>query len=243
VAAGGLETADRRQECDRLKTVKLAVDANGSPITLQAQSWLVCFVPGLKKQWWHPFVHKRHKHVFVMRPAGPGAWTLFEPWWHRILVATITSEQARKFPLWGARGDVLLVRVAIPGRGSQMRGWMNCAALASYLLGRTYWVWAPHGLYKHLLHEPNVCRVDVSTLLELDAANKLAAGSRVVAPCDECRPGMPNRCEGAAKPFCMNCGRDLEADESVSTNGWFPPARVRSWARVHEAAGRDVRSR
>jgi hypothetical protein len=136
-----------------LEVIKLEVDQYGSPITLELGRWFVCFVPGLKKQWWHPFVNKRHKHVFAMRPAGPGEWTLFEPWWHRLLTATITSEQARKFLLWGAHGDVLHVWEAVPGRGSQVRGWMTCAALASFLLGRKYWVWTPHGLFKLLLRE------------------------------------------------------------------------------------------
>ncbi len=176
-------------------------------MTLEAGSWFVCFVPGLKKQWWHRFVNEMHKHVFAMRPARPGEWTLFEPWWHRLLTATINSEQARKFLLWGARGDVLLVREAIPGRGSQARGWMTCAALASYLLGRPYWVWTPHGLYKLLLREPNVCRVDVSVLLTFDAT-ELAGKSRVIAACDECAPSAPKP-PGAPKPFCMHCGRDL----------------------------------
>jgi len=57
------------------------------------------------------------------------------------------------------------------------------------------------------LREPNVCRVDVSALLEFDAA-KLAAGSRVIAACDHCIPGA-HRPPGVAKPFCMRCGRDL----------------------------------
>jgi hypothetical protein len=153
-------------------------------------------------------VNKRHKHVFAMRPAGKGEWTLFEPWWHRLMTATITLEQARKFLLWGARGDVLLVREAIPGVGGQVRGWMTCAALASYLLGRSYWVWTPHGLYKLLLREPNVCRVDVSVLLTLDAG-ELTKGSRVIIACDECAPGSHRRRPGAPKPFCMKCGRDL----------------------------------
>ena len=152
-------------------------------------------------------MHKVHKHVFAMRPVGPGEWILFEPWWHRLLVATITSEPARKFLLWGARGDVLLVREAIPGHGSQVRGWMTCATLTSYLLGRRYWVWTPHGLYKLLLDEPNVCRVDVSSLLTIDAA-KLTGDSRVLAACDQCAPGAPQP-PGAAKPFCMKCGRDI----------------------------------
>lgn len=192
----------------KLETIELEIDQNGSPVALEAGSWLVCFVPGLEKQWWHPFVNKRHKHVFAMRPAGNGEWTLFEPWWHRLLTATITSDQARKFLIWGARGDVLHVHEAIPGQGSQVRGWMTCAALASYLLGRKYWVWTPHGLYKLLLREPNVCRVDVTRLVATDDAN-LAKASRVIAACDECAPGAPKRRPGAPKPFCMKCGRDL----------------------------------
>ena len=186
----------------------LDLDEFGSPVPLAAGAWYVCFVPGLKKQWWHPFVHSRHKHVFVMKPAGPGEWTLLEPWWHRLLATTITSEQARKFLLWGAQGDVLHVREAVPGRGSQLRGWMTCAALASYLLGRPYWVWTPHGLYKRLLREPNVCRVDVSRLVRLDTAN-LAQASQIIMACDECAPGTHKRRPGAPKPFCMTCGRDV----------------------------------
>jgi hypothetical protein len=203
--------SDQPQRADpegrELETVPLVIDKDGSPVTLEAGSWFVCFVPGLKKQWWHRFVNKTHKHVFAMRPARPGEWTLFEPWWHRLLTATIPSEQARKFLLWGARGDVLLVLEAIPGRGSQVRGWMTCAALASYLLGRPYWVWTPHGLYKLLLREPNVCRVDVSVLLTFDAT-ELAKESRVIVACGECAPGAPKR-PGAPKPFCINCSRDL----------------------------------
>lgn len=201
-----------------LKTVELEIDQDGSPVTLEAGSWFVCFVPGLKKQWWQPFAHKVHKHVFAMRPAGPGGWTLFEPWRHRLLTATITPEQGRKVLLWGARGDVLLVREAIPGRGSQVRGWMNCAALVSFLLGRSYWVWTPHGLYKRLLREPNVCRVDVSVLLTLNDAN-LASGSRVIAACEECAPGAQKRRPGVPKPFCMCCGRDLPSGRDRPNTG------------------------
>lgn len=190
------------------RTIELPLDKYGSPVSLDAESWLVCFVPGLVKQWWHPFVHGRHKHVFALKPSASGEWTLFEPWWHRLLTTTITSEQARKFLVWGARGDVLHVHEAVPGRGSQIRGWMTCAALASYLLGRPYWVWTPHGLYKLLLREPNVCRVDVSPLVRLDAA-ALARASQAIMTCDECQPGVPERRPGAPKPFCMKCGRDL----------------------------------
>lgn len=203
-----------------LDVVEIELDQHGSPVPLQPAGWYVCFVPGLVKQWWQPFVHEKHKHVFAMRPARPGEWTLFEPWWHRLLTATITSEQARKFLLWGARGDVLHVYEAIPGRGSQVRGWMSCATLTSYLLGRSYWVWTPHGLYKLLLREPGVCRVDVSRLVTLNAA-ELAKASSAIMTCDECKTGVPKRRPGVPKPFCMNCGRDL-------VPGWDRSAAVRT---------------
>jgi len=193
------------------ETVPLEIDRDGSPVTLEAGSWFLCFVPGLQKQWWHPLVNRRHQHVFAMRPEKDGEWTLFEPWWRRLLTATISSAQARKFLLWGARGDVLLVREAIPGCGSQVRGWMTCAALSSYLLGRKYWVWTPHGLYKLLMREPRVCRVDVSALLEQDLATLAVPDSRVVAACSKCSPGAPGP-PGAFKPFCLKCGRDLDSD-------------------------------
>lgn len=196
-----------------LDVFQLEVDKNGALVSLEPGSWFVCFVPGLQKQWWHPFVHKVHKHVFALRPEKPGEWTLFEPWWHRLLNATVNSEQAKKFLLWGAAGDVLLVREAIPGAGSQVRGWMTCAALASYLLGRDYWVWTPHGLYQRLVQEPNVCHVDVSALLDLDEA-QLTSGTRRVTACAECAPGVVKHRAGAPKPFCMHCGRDL-------VEGWW----------------------
>jgi hypothetical protein len=203
----GDQRTDRRGR--ELEVIKLELDKDGAPLTIEPRAWFVCFVPGLKKQWWHRFVNERHKHVFAMRPAGPGLWTLFERWWHRLLTATITSEQARKFLIWGARGDVLHVREAVPGRGSQVRGWMTCATLASFLLGRKYWVWTPHGLYKLLLRELGVCRVDVSALLRLDEA-KLAEASLVLAACEKgCAPGAPKNQRGAPKPFCMDCGRYL----------------------------------
>jgi hypothetical protein len=207
-----------------LEVVQIEVDQYGSPIPSQPAGWYVCFVPGLVKQWWHRYVNKRHTHVFAIRPAGPGEWTLFEPWWNRLLMSTITSEQARKFLLWGARGDVLHVREAIPGRGSQIRGWMSCATLTSYLLGRSYWVWTPHGLYKLLLREPGVCRVDVSRLVRLNAA-ELAKASSAVMACDECMPGAPKHRPGTLKPFCMNCGRDLVP---FAPEGHGSDARVQS---------------
>jgi predicted outer membrane lipoprotein len=68
--------------------LRLSLDENGSPATVPPGDWLVCFVPGLQKQWCHPFVHGRHKHVFAMRAEPTGMWTLFEPWWRRLLTAS-----------------------------------------------------------------------------------------------------------------------------------------------------------
>jgi hypothetical protein len=195
------------------QVIELQVDEHGSPVTIEPRVWFMCFVPGLKKQRWHPFVNKRHKHVFAMRPAEAGKWTLFEPWWQRLLTATISTAAARKFLIWSARGDVLSVREAVPGQGSQVRGWMTCAALASYLLGRPYWVWTPHGLYKLLLRESDVCRVDVTALITFDDA-KLDDASLAIVGCDACAPGAP-------KPFCMECGRDdVIRDRSASQYSW-----------------------
>lgn len=144
----------------------IEIDEHGSPVTLEPADWLVLFVPGLRKQWWHPFVHVRHKHCFLMRPSGAGGYILVEPWWTRMMISTLTAAQARKFLLWGVRGDVLLVREKIPGAGSQVRGWMTCAALTAYLLGRSYPVWTPHGLYRRLLRERGVRRVSSLRLLQ-----------------------------------------------------------------------------
>jgi hypothetical protein len=150
----------------QLSNADFEIDQHGSPVALEPADWLVLFVPGLRKQWWHPFVHARHKHCFVMRPGVEGGYILVEPWWTRMMISTLTAAQARKFLLWGAQGDVLVVRENIPGAGSQVRGWMTCAALTAYLLGRSYPVWTPHGLYRRLLREPGVRRVNPVFLLQ-----------------------------------------------------------------------------
>lgn len=144
----------------------IEIDQHGSPVTLEPAEWLVLFVPGLRKQWWHPLVHGRHKHCFLMRPDGANGYIIVEPWWTRMMITTLTAAQARKFLLWGSRGDMLLVRENVPGAGSQVRGWMTCAAMTAYMLGRNYTVWTPHGLYQRLLREPGVRKVDPSPLLE-----------------------------------------------------------------------------
>ena len=42
-----------------------SADENGSLVTVDPVDWIVCFVPGLERQWWHRFVHHKHKHVFA----------------------------------------------------------------------------------------------------------------------------------------------------------------------------------
>lgn len=172
----GIETA-----AAALSTVKREADQNGSPATIDAGIWFVCFVPGIRRQWWHPLVHKTHKHVFAMRPEQDGGWTLFEPWWHRLVATSLSPEQVRKFLLWAAAGDVVAVREHIPGKGSQIRGWMTCAGLVSYLLGRPYRVWTPHSFYKLLSRELDAWRVDVFALLRLGASELSAAGQTIAA--------------------------------------------------------------
>lgn len=142
----------------------IPVDAHGSPVSLEPGCWYVCFVPGLKRQWWHPFVHRVHKHVFVIRPDGDNRWLLIESWWNRILATTLSAEQAESFLRWAARGSILLVREHIPGTSSQVRGWMTCAALVAHHLGRSYWVWTPHQLYRALRREPDTREVNVPQL-------------------------------------------------------------------------------
>lgn len=100
----------------------LSLNPDGSWIPLEPGSWLVCFVPGINRQWWQPFVHRVHKHVFAIRPAEGGKWIVFEPWRTRLLAATIPPEAAEKFLFWGAMGTCCWF--ANPFRGAQAR----CAA-------------------------------------------------------------------------------------------------------------------
>jgi hypothetical protein len=93
-------------------------------------------------------------------------WVLFEPWWTRIMVTALTMDEALKFLRWGAVGSILKVEERIPGDGSQTRGWANCAVLISLMLGRSYWTWTPHGLYKRLSSEAGVQSIDLTEFLE-----------------------------------------------------------------------------
>jgi AefR-like transcriptional repressor, C-terminal domain len=158
----------RREVDDQTRVEKvrpLIIDDEGAPVTIAPRTWFVCFVPGLRRQWWHRFVLSKHKHVFALHRNADGRWTLFEPWWSRLLVATVTTEGAIPFLRWGMLGEILEVREDVPGAGSQMRGWMNCAALTAFMLGRSYWVWSPSALYRRLSSEPDVARVDMGSVL------------------------------------------------------------------------------
>lgn len=145
---------------------QLSVDENGAPVTFEASRWLVCFVPGLKPQFWHRLVHQTHKHVLLLKPNTDGTWTLFEPWWTRLLVRTISTDQAVRFLTWATMGDVLLVEEDIPGRGSQIRGWTNCVSLAAFVLGRPYCVWSPHALYERLRSEARTQAIDAADFID-----------------------------------------------------------------------------
>ena len=142
-----------------------SLDMNGSLVTVAPADWIVCFVPGLRRQWWHRFVHHRHKHVFAMRPTSTGSWLLVEPWWTRMMVTILPPADAVKFLRWGATGDILRVGEAVPGKASQIRGWSNCAVLSAFLLGRSSWAWTPHGLYRELLRDKSTRTENVEQLL------------------------------------------------------------------------------
>lgn len=142
-----------------------SIDENGSLVTVPPADWIVCFVPGLKKQWWHRFCNRDHKHVFALRPMETGSWVLVEPWWTRLMVTVLPSSDAVRFLRWGAAGDMVRLREAVPGRGNQLKGWFNCAVMVGFLLGRSSWVWTPHALYKQLVSETGVEHEDVESLL------------------------------------------------------------------------------
>lgn len=142
-----------------------SADNNGSLVTVEPVDWIICFVPGLQRQWWHRFVHHKHKHVFAMRPTNTGSWLLVEPWWTRMMVTILPPADAVKFLRWGGTGDILRVREAVPGKASQIRGWSNCAVITAFVLGRPSWTWTPHGLYRQLLREKTTRRENVEQLL------------------------------------------------------------------------------
>lgn len=197
---------DKHSESQELK-----LNPDGSLVELEPGSWFVGIVPPIEKEWWNRFAHKDHTHVFALRPVGDGQWLIVESWWTRVQIAVVNPAAARKFLRWGAEGDVFLVQEDVPGRSTQWRIWVNCANLVAHVLGRSYWVWTPHQLYRRLTKEPDACHINASALLEKDLSEIGSGESRVVEHCEHCRPGtaQPGR-RGTAKPFCMKCGRDLE---------------------------------
>jgi hypothetical protein len=140
------------------------IDAYGTLVTMEPADWLVCFVPGLKPEWWHRFAHTKHQHVFAVRPAKAGNWLLVESWKHRLHVQVLELTEVQKFFRWAALGDVLRVREHVPGLAWQARGWSNCAVLTALVLGRRSWSWTPHGLYEELLREDGVTKEDLAYL-------------------------------------------------------------------------------
>lgn len=161
------QTPHGESRCDAVPDdLIIEVDRDGSPVSKRASEWLVCFVPGLQKQWWHRFTHPRHKHVFALKMVADDQWVIFEPWWNRMMVTTLAVDEAVKFLRWGAAGSILKVTERIPGDGSQACGWANCAVQISLMLGRPYRTWTPHGLYKRLSAEVGVESIDVAEFLE-----------------------------------------------------------------------------
>jgi hypothetical protein len=188
------------QAKDFLADLKSSLDGNGTLVSLRAVDWLVCFVPGLEQEWWHRFVHPAHQHVFAMRPLRGGLWLVVESWKKRLSVASVDVRDALKFMRWASVGDVLRAKEHLPGRALHTPGWSNCAVLTALLLGRRSWTWTPHGLYRRLVNEPGVSRVDMDTLLcemeqmsrctEIDAVKK----TRVKQP-DGATDGAPRNGE------------------------------------------------
>jgi hypothetical protein len=116
--------------------------------------------------------------VFALKMVGDDQWVIFEPWWNRMMVTTLTVDEAVKFLRWGAAGSILKVTERIPGEGSQACGWANCAVQISLMLGRSYRTWTPHGLYQRLSTEEGVESIDVAEFLEarlISTTRKMAA--------------------------------------------------------------------
>ena len=84
---------------------------------------------------------------------------------------------------------------------------------------------------------------DVCKRCERDPSQPGAGGSRSVPACEECRPVNPKPRPGAAKPFCMNCGRELVELPLPGAQGWRKRVGAdpvsRSPRRAPRAGGRD----
>ncbi|HEY5803604.1 MAG TPA: TetR/AcrR family transcriptional regulator C-terminal domain-containing protein [Lysobacter sp.] len=208
----------------------IAIDANGSPVTFHEASWLICFVPGLRRQWWHRFADARHKHVFALRPVGDGTWLLVEPWWTRLMVNVLTLDEAIRFLRWGSAGNILQVRESIPGKASQMRGWSNCSVLIAFLLGRSYWTWTPNGLYRRLLRERGTVEIDLSQFLgrhfQVETNRSASAALR----------GLPRRQEESLDEALLNLGSDVMASMTSPAAVALYKAAVSESTRFRDAA-------
>lgn len=178
------------------------VDIYGSLVTREATHWYVGFVPGLQKQWWHKFVHRTHKHVFAIRPLASGNWLLVEPWWTRLMIVVLPFADAMKYLRWGDAGDILKVEELIPGQGNQLRGWSNCAVLATFVLGRRSWSWLPHGLYKDLIKQ-GAERQDLNEMLKVYCERSV---NNVLANATYIRKEQPT---GTIENKLQQIGRDL----------------------------------
>jgi hypothetical protein len=195
-AAGGIPrgTTDGKSHVEGVPDeLAIEIDSDGSPVSFPAAQWFVCFVPGLQRQWWHRFAPAKYQHVFVMRMVGDDHWILVEPWWTRMLVSVLSLDEAVKFLRWGAAGNILQVREAIPGCGNQARGWSNCAVLTSFLLGRSYWTWTPRGLYRRLAAEPGARPVDLAQWLADHVRSVASRTADRVAAALEANAGKPLR--------------------------------------------------
>jgi hypothetical protein len=186
---------------DVLSELASSVDEHGSLVAVAPADWIICFVPGLQRQWWHRLVTSRHKHVFAMRAVSGDNWLLVEPWWTRLMITVLSPADALKFLNWGATGDMLRVRESIPGRASQLRGWSNCAVLTAYVLGRPSWAWSPSGLYNELLRDRETRPVTLDRLVQTHAAlarcQRLSATAPVTAARRQAVPLPP---EGPLSP-------------------------------------------
>lgn len=209
----------------------IEIDHNDSPVSKQPAEWLVCFVPGLKKQWWHRFTHPKHKHVFAIKMVGDDQWVLVEPWWTRIMVTTLRTDEAVKFLRWGAAGSILRVTERIPGRGSQARGWANCAVLISLMLGRSYWTWTPHGLYKRLSAEDGVEQVELDGFLE----EKLTSSMRAMS--EKALSDVPTLIRLSPEAALMELGRRISKVVFASSSLSFYRLAVSEAPRFPAAAG------
>ena len=109
---------------------------------------------------------------------------------------------------------------SVPGSGSQIRGWANCAVLVSFLLGRGYRTWTPHGFYRRLKRECGVRPIDVSLPLAREG-DELTMALQMIAGRDSCGDRMlrssPQLLSSDAGPreYCHNALEGVPAISEV----------------------------